>query len=59
MTTGQPKPTDDASAKAMLQVIDEELERFSEVFSQRANGDRLARYEREILRSYLWWRLVK
>jgi hypothetical protein len=60
VSTEHKTPTSDSEAQAFLRdVVDGEIDRFSEVLAARSDGEALASFEREILRAYLWWRLVK
>lgn len=50
-------PRGDSPQETMSTIIDPEISRFSEYFSKVAGGGHLNRFEREILRAYLWWKL--
>tara|TARA_Y100000310_G_scaffold316055_4_gene367342 strand:+ start:1044 stop:1184 length:141 start_codon:yes stop_codon:yes gene_type:complete len=40
-------------------VVNPEIAEFERYFSKRASGGPLAGYEREILRAYLWFKLME
>ena len=53
-------PATDLSGKALvLGIIDPEIEKFEEYFRQeRVGGSPITRFEKELLRSYLYWKLT-
>ena len=48
----------DQGADVVSKVLDPEIDRFSEWFSQKEHSSGpIISFEKEILRSYLWWKL--
>ena len=54
LSDGEEKP---GSSNMISDVIDPEIERFGQYFQERAGGGLLSKFEKEILRAYIWWKV--
>ncbi len=54
---GEPPPSD--PKQLLEEVVNPELAAFERYFSARAGGGILASYEREIVKAYLWFKLME
>ena len=54
---GELPPSD--PKQLLEEVVNPEIAEFERYFSKRASGGPLAGYEREILRAYLWFKLME
>tara|TARA_Y100000310_G_scaffold343002_1_gene448684 strand:+ start:1425 stop:1610 length:186 start_codon:yes stop_codon:yes gene_type:complete len=51
--------TEAKGTELLVEVIDPEIKSFEDYFAEKAGGGPLSSYEREILKAYLWFKLME